>query len=292
MVLNSATGSATRVARVRRKPGERVVAPVVGQSPLDEELLAHPCVTRHELDRCDAQAVQMVDHRGMRQTQVLAAVFRWDTRMPLRVSLDVQLVDDRVAPGHMRAATASPVERTIDDTTPGNPGRAIGGIGLPIIARRAAAERWMPGKVARQRERRRIHQQLRRIAPMPCGRMVRSVHPVAIQGSDTAELGRQEAVPDVSRARRQREPRALVAARIEQAQLDAIGDGGEHREIRSIARPVRTGRLRRARLQHRSGGAQGTALRKTADSGGRSSRKLCGKPCQGPPSAIHCVPVP
>ena len=99
-----------RVAGVRREPRERVVAPVVREPAVDQEFLRHERLAGHQLDRRHADALQVVDHGRLREPEVLAAQVLGHAGMPLRESLDVQLVDDRVAPRDARRAHAAPVE--------------------------------------------------------------------------------------------------------------------------------------------------------------------------------------
>ena len=67
-----------------------------------------------------------------------------------------------------------------------------------------------------ERERSRIDQELRGIAALACGGVVRTVHPVPVRETHASELRRQEAVPDVTGARRQREARTLAPVVLEE----------------------------------------------------------------------------
>ena len=51
-----------QIGRLWREEAERVVAPVVAQSALHEGAVLHEGVHRHQFDRSDAQAAQVVDH--------------------------------------------------------------------------------------------------------------------------------------------------------------------------------------------------------------------------------------
>ena len=73
-----AARAASRVGRVRREVADRRVAPVVRQPALGEEVLVDDVVDRQQLDRGDAESMQVLDRRvgreaGVRAAQVLAA---------------------------------------------------------------------------------------------------------------------------------------------------------------------------------------------------------------------------
>ena len=80
IVLNSLTLPAARVARLGREEADRVVAPVVAQPPLDQMAVVDERVHRQQLDRGDAEALQVVDHRRGRQAGVGAAQRRRHVR--------------------------------------------------------------------------------------------------------------------------------------------------------------------------------------------------------------------
>ena len=81
-------------------------------------------------------------------------------------------------------------------------------------------------------------------------RLVRAVHPIAVQRSGAAEARGQETVPDAAGLSRQGESRDFAAARgIEEAQLYAGRIGGERREIDAAPGPAGAERLGGARLR-------------------------------------------
>ncbi len=234
----------------RRVPRDRVVAPVVREPLADQELLAEEGLAGHQLERGHAEAVQVIDDRRLDQPEVLAAVSDRHVRVQLREALDVQLVDDRVAPGHVRRPRVAPVEAAFDDPGLGHEGRAVLAIGYAVVVLARTAQRRVPQQPSVERERRRIDQQLGGIEAVAVARRVRAVHSIAVQRAGAAELGRQEAVPDLAGAPRQAQACALLAAgRIEQAQLDAGRIGRVDREIGALPGPVRAERLRHAGAQ-------------------------------------------
>jgi hypothetical protein len=70
---------------------------------------------RHELDRGDAELLQMLDDRRRGQAGVGAAQFLRDVGVELRQAFHVRFVDDRVVPLVRRPLFAAPVERFVRD---------------------------------------------------------------------------------------------------------------------------------------------------------------------------------
>ena len=64
------------VGGVRREVAERVVAPVVGQAAAQQVRLADEVVHRQQLDGGDAERLQVLDERRVRQAGVGAAQVR------------------------------------------------------------------------------------------------------------------------------------------------------------------------------------------------------------------------
>ena len=98
------------VGRVRREEADRGVAPVVRQPLRVEEVLVGDVVHRQQLDRRDAERLQVRDRvlggqPGVRPAQVLA-----HARAQLREALDVRLVDHGLVPRRAQPAVALPVE--------------------------------------------------------------------------------------------------------------------------------------------------------------------------------------
>ena len=75
--------SALRLARVlvvRREEADRVVAPVVAQAALEQEAVVDELVDRQQLDRGDAELLEVVDRRRVREARVGAAQLSRDAR--------------------------------------------------------------------------------------------------------------------------------------------------------------------------------------------------------------------
>ena len=113
--LNSCTCSprvpGRRVLVVRREVADRVVAPVVAQAALEEQRVLHELVHRQQLDRGDAQLLQVLDRRrDWRGRRTCPRTCSGRLGLPLREPLDVRLVDDRLVPRRPRRRVALPVE--------------------------------------------------------------------------------------------------------------------------------------------------------------------------------------
>ena len=107
--------AAGAVLVVGREVADRVVAPVVAQAALDETVVVHELVHRHQLQRGDAEPLEMVDGRRRRDSGVGATQLRRDVRMAAGEALDVHLVDHRVVHGRARRVVAVPVEPAVGD---------------------------------------------------------------------------------------------------------------------------------------------------------------------------------
>ena len=81
---------------VRGEEADRVVAPVVRQVTLGQVVVLDELVNRHELDRGDAQMLEVVDRHGMRERRIRTANGWGQRRMAGREPLDVELIDDRL----------------------------------------------------------------------------------------------------------------------------------------------------------------------------------------------------
>ena len=114
-----------RITTGGREPRQCVVAPVVSEAAFVQEAFAGEGVHRHELDRGHAQRLQMIDDRGHREREVFAAPFRRHVRMQLREALDVQFVDEGVAPGHRGLFVVFPVELAVDHAASRHGRRAV-----------------------------------------------------------------------------------------------------------------------------------------------------------------------
>ncbi len=115
-------------ALVGREEAQGVVAPVVGEAARLEEALGHRLVHRHQLHRGDAQLQQVVDGRRVRQAGVGAAQVGRNAGVLRGEALDVQLVDDGLAPDDLGADLAVPVELVVHHHAAGHAVGVVAGV--------------------------------------------------------------------------------------------------------------------------------------------------------------------
>ena len=105
-----------RVLVVRGEEPECVVAPVVSQAQVEQPLVVHELVHRHQFERGDVERLEVVDDRRVGQAGVGAAKPFGDAGMGLRHALDVGLIDDRLVVRGQRCAVERPVEEGLITT--------------------------------------------------------------------------------------------------------------------------------------------------------------------------------
>ncbi len=103
-----------RVRGVRREEVERVVAPVVRETVLQQPRLGDERMDREQFDRRDSEREEVLDHRRVGEAGVRPVQRSRHTGMPLRQPLQMALVDDRAIHRHGGLANAVPVERALD----------------------------------------------------------------------------------------------------------------------------------------------------------------------------------
>ena len=164
----------------------------------------------------------------MRDAGIGAAHPLGNVRVQLGQTLDVCLVDDGVGVFVVRRAVVAPVEERVDHHRLRHARRGVVVVAAVGVAEVVAEQRLVPLEVAVDGFRVRVDQQLVRVAPVPGGRVVGPVHPVAV--ALTGFDGRQKAVPDEAVHLVQRHP-GLGAVGVEEAQLHLLGDLAEYREV-------------------------------------------------------------
>ncbi len=220
-----------RVVGVRSEEAERVVAPVVAQSLLQQRVVLHELVHRHQLDRGHAEPGQVLGDRGMGQPGVRAAHLLRYVGVQLGEALHVGLVDDRLVVGHVEPAVALPVEVRVGDDAERHVRAGV----LVVAGVRArlevvAEDRGVPVDLAVGGLGVGVEQQLGGVAAQPVRRLEGPVHAVAVA---LARLHvRQVAVPHVRVHLVDGEAR-LGAVGVDQAQLHPLGDLAEQREVRA-----------------------------------------------------------
>ena len=243
------------VSRIGREEPDAVVAPVIGQPALDEVAVVDERVDRQQLDRGDAERLDVVGHLFRGQPRERSALMLADRRVSFRVAAYVRLVDDRPLPRDARPPRLLlPVEIGIDDDRLRHEGRAVALIERQIVAfgaNRVPEAGRIPFQLADVRAGVRIEQQLVGIEPMALLRRVRSVDPVAVNRSGPDV--RHPAVPDLVRVLRQLDALGLaIAASIEEADLDFGRVGREEGEVDAFAVPGRAAWMRKPLTNTRS----------------------------------------
>ncbi len=237
------------VARLGHEEAQRVVAPVVGEAPLDQMAIVEEGMDRQQLDGGDAESLEVIDHNAAAQATESAAPFGGHVIVQLGQSLDVRLVDDRVLPRDLRALLGGRRGGGLDDHRLRHATRIVAPIERKIATRAAGAVAEMgvaPHQPSGERLGMRVDQQLVRVKTKAALGIVGAVHAIAVKlsGRDVVEV----AVPDVLGALGQRHAMQFAPALIvEQAQFHLFGIGGEEGEVGAAPVPRRAERMRRAR---------------------------------------------
>ena len=188
-----------------------------------------------------------------------------------RVAAHVRFVEDAVHPGHVRRPVVAPHERGVDDDRLRHPARVVAAVEAEVAAMRAdavAVVRVAPAQRSGQRLGVRVDQQLVVVEAVAVRRIVGTVDAIAVERSRPQT--RQVAVPHFVGVFGQRVARDLApAARVEDAQVDALGVRREEREVDAGTVPGRAERIGAAR----SRGVSGSALRGEDDRGERRQRQ-------------------
>jgi hypothetical protein len=235
-----------RIIAVRGEEADRVVSPVVPQAVLHQMLVVHEVMDRHQLDRGDAEPLQVLDDGGVRHARVRALQVVGDLGMTHGEALDVGLVHHGLMPRDAQLPVVAPLEPRAGDHRPRHERRAVRVVAFPVVAaERVTVNGGVPPDLAVDRRGVGIEQHLGRIAPQAVLRVVRAVDAVAV----TLPVAdpRQEAVPHVAVDLGHVQPLFRGAALVEQAQLDSLGYLGKQREVRPDAVVGGAERIRPAR---------------------------------------------
>ena len=258
IALNSCTcwpRPAGGVVGVRREEAEGVVAPVVAQALVEQRGVLDELVHRHQLDRGHAELLQVGGDRRVREAGVRPALLLRHVGVQLGEALDVRLVDEGLVVGDGEAAVALPVEERVDDHAVGHVRGGVVVVLAVLLAEVVGEQRLVPLDLAAGRLGVGVEEQLVGVAAQALGRVPRAVDAVAVA---LAGLHRRDvAVPHVGVDLGDLELRldelpGVVGVGLEQAQLDALGDLAEDREVGAAAVERRAEGVRRARpgLRH------------------------------------------
>ena len=234
-----------RVARVGREKADRVVAPVVRQPLFLKLAVVDERMDRQEFDRGHTERLDVIDDRFLAESGVGAPQALGNRRVQLRETLDVGLVENRVVPGYeLPALLAVPLELLIDDNAFGHEWRAVAVVERRVVTRLhlVAEDGGIPFELAGMGARIGIEKQLVGIETMAFGRLVGSMHAVAVElsGPDVRHI----AVEDLVRVFRQLDTRGLGrTAAVEQTDFNLRRVGRKQREVGALSVPMRTARM-------------------------------------------------
>lgn len=192
----------------------------------------HELVHRHQLDRGNAESLQVLDHGRMRQAREGAAFLHGHLGVEHGHAFDMGFVDERVAVRDPQGAVALPVEERADHHRPHRRAGRIACIQRERIARIVGEHGLPPSDVPAGRFRVRVQQQLGRVTSHPVGRVIGPLHPVTVRLS-REHMG-QVAVPDERVHSLQGNP-LLGPSLIEQAQIHRTGRFAEDGEVGAAA---------------------------------------------------------
>ena len=216
------------VVVVRGEEADRVVAPVVPQSPLDQVSVVDELVHGQQLHRGHAELDQVVDRGRMGQPGVRAALGLRDVRVAGGEALDVDLVDDRLVELDVRRPVVAPVEVRVVHDRPGHERGAVVVVARVLVAERVGKAGRVPVDLSLDGLGVGVDEQLGRVAALAVLGRPRPVDPVAVTlpGRDRRQVG----VPAERVHLFEAEP-FLAALVVEQAQVDGLGHLGEQREV-------------------------------------------------------------
>ncbi len=111
-----------QIARLRREEADAVIAPVVAQALLQQGAVLHEGMDRQQLDRRDAEPVQVVDEDRIAESSEGAALVGPQVLAHHAEAADMGLVDHGVGPGNRGRPVVGPVEASSATTAFSTPG--------------------------------------------------------------------------------------------------------------------------------------------------------------------------
>src|SRR5437763_8709039 len=136
---------------------------------------------RHQFDGSYAEPLQVLDRGRVCETGVRPAHGRRHVWMPRGESLDVHLVDDRVAPGSRRPRVLAPRERIRNDDGLGHQRRGVAMVLMSVVfAGWIAEHRVVQHELTVESPRVGIDEQLAGVPPQALARVERAVDPEAV----------------------------------------------------------------------------------------------------------------
>ena len=183
----------------------------------------------HELDGGDAQALEVVDDDGVRDSRVGSPDLLWNVRVRHGHAAHVRLVNDCVVVAVLRRAVVPPVEKRVDDYRDHRVGRGIEFASLGRVVEIVGEERLLVGDLAGDRFRVGVEKQFRVVAAQALGGIVRAFHAesVALPGAHSGQIAMPHAGVDFSQL-----DFRLADDVVDKAQVDSFGDGRKNGKIR------------------------------------------------------------
>jgi hypothetical protein len=103
-------------------------------------VLGDEVVDGQQLQGGHAEALEVVDHRARAHGGEAAPLVGGHVRVAHGEPAQVGLVDDRVRPGHRRAAVVAPREGVVDHHRPGHVRAGVAVVGMQVVAADPVAE--------------------------------------------------------------------------------------------------------------------------------------------------------
>ncbi len=229
------------VRLVRGEKADRIVAPVVGETAVDQVPIPDKGVDRKQLHGGNAELPDILHDFRVSERLERTTIRLRNRGMAHRVPPRVHLVDDRLIPRAFRFRAAAPGEGVVNNLTLGHERGAIPGVerqisvGGPDLV---GEERIVPVDRAAKRAGVRVHQQLVGIEAVPGIGIVRTVDTVAVQLS-RSDIGKVR-MPDLVGVLPQGQACDLAAsALVEEAEFDRHGVCREEGEVGSTSIPHR-----------------------------------------------------
>ena len=246
-------GVAAQIVLMWREKTQRVVAPVIDQALVMQELLADVTLHRHQLHAGDAQRLQIGQHLIIAHARESPALLRGDAGVIDCETPQMGLVEHALCHGDARPARGAHGNVRYHDTL-GHEGLVVALVELQLLVRMRDVEGVMgvrPLKAAAQLAAVRVQRKLVGIEAVAHVNLPRPVHAVGVHRAG-AGLG-QIAMPHLIGDFRQFQPLQLAGTvGREQTQLHALRIGREQSEVHTLAIPGGTQGIRRSRNQSNS----------------------------------------
>ena len=217
------------VAVVGGEEADGVVSPIVREALGLQRRVVDELVAGHELDGRDAQALEIVDDDGVRDSRIGSPDLLRNVRVRHGHAAHVRLVDDRVVVAVLWRAVMPPVEERVDDHRDHRVGRGIEFASLGRVVEIVGEERLLVGDLACDRLRVGVEKQFRVVAAQALGGIVGASHAesVALPGAHSWQIAMPHACVDFSQL-----DFGLVGGVVDEAQVDALGNGRKNGKIR------------------------------------------------------------